>query len=529
MGGSQSVEIPGGGTEGYHVLRVQENSPGQIAGLEAFFDFVVSIGNTRLDQDNDTLKELLKSNIEKELKMTVYSSKTQTIRTVNITPSNLWGGQGLLGVSIRFCSFEGANENVWHILEVEPNSPADIAGLQSHTDYIIGADSVLHESEDLFSLIEAHEGRPLKLYVYNVKTDSCREVTVTPDTQWGGSGSLGCGIGYGYLHRIPTQRLGPVLDTPKAMPREDSPSSSEPLLQVATGSAVEGVASGIAGMSIGDPSSCTVSAAVTIPSSTAYTVADDSLTNQTAVAATTAAMPAAASAVPGIPPPASFTPSIPPPVELPASFTSPSATIPPPSVPSEVTSVPIQPSSIPEPSPSFPVSAPSSSIALPQVSPQPSVQVQSSVPAPMQVHAQFIPPAPSNQIPMQSFTPSPMQFPNPPVPEPSPLSMGAVPTVPVMNTVPQGMPGIEGQSYMLPVTSGVAAPPPSIPYLSTPPVPPPTFSTPPTVPSIPGMPVTTPISLPGMPPITVSATLPPESFQGIATNPQPTSQPQPVQ
>jgi predicted transcriptional regulator with HTH domain len=34
----------------------------------------------------------------------------------SITPSNLWGGQGLLGVSIRFCSFEGANENVWHVL-----------------------------------------------------------------------------------------------------------------------------------------------------------------------------------------------------------------------------------------------------------------------------------------------------------------------------------------------------------------------------------------------------------------------------
>ena len=48
--------------------------------------------------------------------MTVYSSKDQNLRTVGITPSNLWGGQGLLGVSIRFCSFEGANENVWHIL-----------------------------------------------------------------------------------------------------------------------------------------------------------------------------------------------------------------------------------------------------------------------------------------------------------------------------------------------------------------------------------------------------------------------------
>ena len=62
MGGSQSVEVPGGGTEGYHVLRVQDGSPGQHAGLEAFFDFIVAIGNTRLNQDNDTLKNLLKVN-----------------------------------------------------------------------------------------------------------------------------------------------------------------------------------------------------------------------------------------------------------------------------------------------------------------------------------------------------------------------------------------------------------------------------------------------------------------------------------
>lgn len=97
-------------------IQVQENSPGQRAGLEAFFDFIVAIGNTRLDQDNDTLKELLKKNVENSIKMTIYSSKTQTVRDVNITPSQTWGGQGLLGVSIRFCSFEGANENVWHVL-----------------------------------------------------------------------------------------------------------------------------------------------------------------------------------------------------------------------------------------------------------------------------------------------------------------------------------------------------------------------------------------------------------------------------
>ena len=47
MGGSASTEVPGGG---YHVLRVQEGSPGHLAGLEAFFDFIVAIGNTRLNQ-----------------------------------------------------------------------------------------------------------------------------------------------------------------------------------------------------------------------------------------------------------------------------------------------------------------------------------------------------------------------------------------------------------------------------------------------------------------------------------------------
>ncbi|XP_053084558.1 Golgi reassembly-stacking protein 2 [Pangasianodon hypophthalmus] len=205
MGGTQSVEIPGGGSEGYHVLRVQENSPGHRAGLEPFFDFIVSINNTRLNKDNDTLKDLLKANVEKPVKMLVYSSKTLELREATVTPSNMWGGQGLLGVSIRFCSFEGANENVWHVLEIEPNSPAALAGLRPHTDYIIGADTVMNESEDLFSLIETHEGKGLKLYVYNTDTDSCREVVITPNSAWGGEGSLGCGIGYGYLHRIPTR------------------------------------------------------------------------------------------------------------------------------------------------------------------------------------------------------------------------------------------------------------------------------------------------------------------------------------
>lgn len=233
MGGGQSIPIPGGGTEGYHVLKVQDNSPGEHAGLEAFFDFIVAIDNTRLDQDNDTLKDLLKAGIDKELTMTVYSSKMQSVRNVKITPSNSWGGQGLLGVSIRFCSFEGANENVWHVLEVHPSSPAELAGLKPFSDYIIGADSVLHESEDLFTLIEAHEGRCLKLYVYNIDEDTCREVTITPNSNWPGEGSLGCGIGYGYLHRIPIRSIEPekklLLPPSKQVPSDSIVPEKQPI------------------------------------------------------------------------------------------------------------------------------------------------------------------------------------------------------------------------------------------------------------------------------------------------------------
>lgn len=69
---------------------------------------------------------------------------------------------------------------------MHPGSPAEQAGLNAFKDYIIGADSVLNESEDLFSLIESHEGKSLKLYVYNLDDDACREVTIVANSKWGG-------------------------------------------------------------------------------------------------------------------------------------------------------------------------------------------------------------------------------------------------------------------------------------------------------------------------------------------------------
>lgn len=63
---------------------------------------------------------------------------------------------------------------------------------------------MLNEADDLIALVQANEGKPLKLYVYNVESDTVREVSLTPNSGWGGEGCLGCDIGYGYLHRIPS-------------------------------------------------------------------------------------------------------------------------------------------------------------------------------------------------------------------------------------------------------------------------------------------------------------------------------------
>lgn len=99
-----------------HFLKIQNNYFHFVCtyryALTHFIIIIIFLQNL----DNDTLKEILKANIEKPIQMTVYSTKSQTVRDVEVTPSNTWGGQGLLGVSIRFCSFEGVNENVWHIL-----------------------------------------------------------------------------------------------------------------------------------------------------------------------------------------------------------------------------------------------------------------------------------------------------------------------------------------------------------------------------------------------------------------------------
>lgn len=155
-----------------------------------------------------------------------------------------------IGISLQWTPLSVA-DHVWHVLNVSPNSPAEAAGLISHSDYIVGAELGLLEQggEDLLGrvvnrLMTNHanmrrqqqsaglnqiteegeeeqldgaeqqqqqqetntivDSQPeLELFVYNHDYNTIRPVRIRPNSHWGGSGLLGCGVGYGLLHRLP--------------------------------------------------------------------------------------------------------------------------------------------------------------------------------------------------------------------------------------------------------------------------------------------------------------------------------------
>lgn len=115
-----------------------------------------------------------------------------------------------LGLSLQYSPLSLA-ANIWHVLDVPANSPADVAGLLPYSDYILGSpEGPLYGEGGLGELVEDFIGRPMRLYVYNNEYNVTREVTIQPSRDWGGQGALGCVLGYGALHRLPAPLSEPV-------------------------------------------------------------------------------------------------------------------------------------------------------------------------------------------------------------------------------------------------------------------------------------------------------------------------------
>ncbi len=117
---------------------------------------------------------------------------------------------GSLGLSLQWTALAVVT-NIWHVLDVPANSPADLVGLLPYSDYIlVSPEGALHGEGGLSELVEDHIGRPLRLYVYNNEYNVTRIVSIVPSRDWGGEGALGCVLGYGALHRLPAPLSEPV-------------------------------------------------------------------------------------------------------------------------------------------------------------------------------------------------------------------------------------------------------------------------------------------------------------------------------
>ncbi|RQM21615.1 hypothetical protein B5M09_007431 [Aphanomyces astaci] len=148
---TQVVDDQGNDHVGFRVLGIQENSPAAVVGFVSFFDFILSANGIRLDS---TFMELIARSEDKPLQLSVYNIKSQTTR-------------GMLGVTIRFDSFDGVEDHLLHVLEVAKKSPADVATLEPGADYLLGTpERVFRDPEDLYDEIVEHLDQPFQCYVY---------------------------------------------------------------------------------------------------------------------------------------------------------------------------------------------------------------------------------------------------------------------------------------------------------------------------------------------------------------------------
>lgn len=238
-----------GAEAGFRVHRVEPNSPGANAGLISILDYIVVADGVRLDVDDGTFPDMIRKHKGKPMRLCIFNTHTLRTREAVLVPDDSWGGNGLLGVTIRFDVARPLEKHTLHVLDVYAGGPADAAKLDAFNDYILGVGDLLFDGPDEFGeLVSYNCDRAIRLYVYNAKSESVREVSIVPKNDWGGAGLLGCGVGSGYLHSLPRRReilaspLAPAEKVPTEPPVEAAaeaarPAASESAFAIATAAA----------------------------------------------------------------------------------------------------------------------------------------------------------------------------------------------------------------------------------------------------------------------------------------------------
>ncbi|KAK9171285.1 GRASP55/65 PDZ-like domain protein [Cryptosporidium meleagridis] len=255
MGGAQTKQLGG-----FRVCNYGENSLGRLLELERSFDYIVGIDGVPLTQVSDASHDFflkrLKGIGRHQVKINVYNSLSTRIRTIILNPhkhnennegnapnrrfsaesekdglgknafvdgieSNMVEFDAPLN-SLRVYQFLSYDERIsglgigvhWEeistkgirVVNIQDSSPAQASGLISNEDYIVASSTLMrpfYSTDDFLVFIKKNDKVPLSLVVYNTETEVTREILITPNSDWGGKGLLGCDIAAGPLYDIP--------------------------------------------------------------------------------------------------------------------------------------------------------------------------------------------------------------------------------------------------------------------------------------------------------------------------------------
>jgi hypothetical protein len=168
---------------GFHVLRVVANSTAANAGIEPWFDYICGVNSTKIVRESSILNSRFRitviltflaqqcnlqhnrsypspsrSILQKARVPEVTSNSGILMKDVYVQPTEE------LGLSLRWCPLSSSGK-VWHVLDVHPSSPAEIAGFIPFSDFIIGSpEGTLSAGES--ALGELVEEVTRQLYVY---------------------------------------------------------------------------------------------------------------------------------------------------------------------------------------------------------------------------------------------------------------------------------------------------------------------------------------------------------------------------
>jgi C-terminal processing protease CtpA/Prc len=102
---------------------------------------------------------------------------------VKLSLDRNWGnGSSVLGATIRLEAFGDAHNNILAVKDVLLNGPAREAGFIPFSDFIIGTREIAFKSlEEFAKYVEVNKGQEIRLWIYNIETESVREVPLTPN------------------------------------------------------------------------------------------------------------------------------------------------------------------------------------------------------------------------------------------------------------------------------------------------------------------------------------------------------------